>query len=136
VRCVLLAVVATALVGCGSHSASPENVVRAWSASLDRNDNEAAARLFADGAKVIQNGELTLDTHADAVTWNAGLPCGGVITSVQKHGDQVTATFRLTERPHHRCDALGQPAAALFVVRGGKIVLWHETDIPPDSSVV
>jgi hypothetical protein len=132
----LLAVAATALAGCGSHPASPESVVRAWSASLDRNDNEGAARLFVDGATVIQNGELTLDTHADAVTWNAGLPCGGVITSLQKHGDQVTAVFRLTERPHHECDAPGQPAAALFVVRHGKIVLWHETDIPPDSSIV
>src|SRR5262249_18132213 len=98
------------LTGCGFHAASPESVVRAWSASLNRNDNEGAARLFADGAKVIQDGETTLETHADAVSWNAGLPCGGRITSLQQHGDQVSATFALTDRPHHLCGGPGQAA--------------------------
>src|SRR6267378_2927069 len=76
-----------ALTACGSKkTASPSEVVRAWSAALDRNDNEQAARLFADGAQIIQNGEETLLTHADAVRWNAGLPCGGRISHLELHG--------------------------------------------------
>ena len=125
-----------ALAACGGTGArSPEAVARAWSAALDRSDDGSAARLFADGAQIVQNGELTLRDHADAVTWNEGLPCGGRITSVQKRGrDEVLVVFVLTERPGHRCDAPGQMTAALFRVVGGKIVLWHQTPAPAASS--
>ena len=52
---------AVALAGCGGHNTrSPEQVARSWSADLDRNDNDAAAWLFADGANVVQDGELVL----------------------------------------------------------------------------
>jgi hypothetical protein len=127
----ILAVV-LALAACGgSSSHSPESVARAWSAALDRSDDETAANLFANGAEIVQNGELTLRDHADAVTWNDGLPCGGHITSVQRHGKyEVLVVFNLIKRPGHRCDAPGQKAAALFRVVGGKIVLWHQTPAP------
>jgi limonene-1,2-epoxide hydrolase len=115
----------------GSKPASAPAVVRAWSAALDRNDNEQAARLFAHGAQIIQNGELTLTTHADAVRWNASLPCGGRITRLEQHGkNQMLVVFELTERPQHRCDGTGQQAAALFQVEHGEIVLWHQTAVP------
>src|SRR4029077_3905707 len=79
---------ALALAGCGgAASASAPDVVRAWSAALDANDNEHAARLFADDAQIVQNGEQILQTHADAVRWNAGLPCGGRISHLELHGD-------------------------------------------------
>jgi limonene-1,2-epoxide hydrolase len=122
--------------GCGGHgSRSPESVARAWSAALDRNDNESAARLFADDAKVVQDGELDLRDHAEAVQWNAMLPCGGTITSVTAQSKtDVLVVFKLTERPQHRCDGPGTRAAALFRVRDGKIVLWHQTQAPPESS--
>jgi hypothetical protein len=121
-----------ALAACGGHKpASPEAVARAWSAALDRNDNEAAARLFAGGAQVVQNGVLDLRTHADLVRWTASLPCGGTITSVSQAGaDEVLVIFRLTSRPGHACDTPGSDAAAIFRVRAGKIVLWHQTDVP------
>jgi hypothetical protein len=127
----ILAVVA--LAGCGSHTTpSPEAVARSWSADLDRNDNEAAARLFADGARIVQSGEIVLGDHAAAVQWNASLPCGGRIISVSPRGKtDVLVVFRLAERPGHRCDGPGTDAAALFRVRGGRIVLWHQTTVPP-----
>jgi limonene-1,2-epoxide hydrolase len=121
-----------ALTACGgAKSASAPEVVRAWSAALDRNDNERAARLFSHGAQVVQNGKLTLATHADAVRWNAGLPCGGRISGLEVRGkDLVLAVFELRARPDHRCDAEGQQAAALFEVENGQIVLWHQTAVP------
>jgi SnoaL-like domain len=127
---------ALALVGCGGHkSASPEQVAREWSAALNRGDNEAAARLFADGALIVQNGSETLQSHADAVRWNAGLPCGGRITGLEQHGqDEVVAQFELTERPRHSCDAPGGAAAAVFQVKNGKIVVWHQTELGPDDA--
>ena len=123
------------LVGCGGHQPrSAEQVARDWSAALDRNDNEAAALLFANDARVVQNGELTLTTHADAVSWNAALPCGGQIVSITRQGaNDVLVVFRLEDRPRHACDGPGSQAAALFRVRDGKIVLWHQTDVPPPS---
>ena len=123
------------LTACGSHAPrSPESVARAWSAALDRNDNEAAGKLFAAGAEIVQNGALVLRSHRDAVEWNALLPCGGRITSVTANGrDQVLVIFRLTERPRHRCDAPGAKAAALFRVEDGEIVLWHQTNVPEEA---
>jgi limonene-1,2-epoxide hydrolase len=121
-----------AVTACGSEkpAAAPE-VVRAWSAALDRNDNEEAARLFADGARIIQNGEAILATHADAVQWNAALPCGGRISHLEvRSKSQVLAVFELEERPRHHCDANGGQAAALFEVEQGRIVLWHQTPVP------
>jgi hypothetical protein len=110
-------------------------VARAWSAALNRSDNEAAGRLFADGAQIVQDGSEVLRTHADAVRWNSGLPCGGTITLLEPRGDgEVLAVFRLTDRPQHTCDAPGQQAAVLFEVRKGRIVLWHQTDVPAASS--
>jgi hypothetical protein len=119
------------LAGCGSHGRSAADVARAWSSAIDRGDNQAAARLFADRARVVQGGELVLKRHADAVRWNASLPCGGRITSVTDRGHgEVLVVFTLTERPHHACDAPGTSAAALFQVQHGRIVLWHQTEVP------
>jgi limonene-1,2-epoxide hydrolase len=135
VRILPIVVAVLALTACGGHkSASPESVARAWSAALDRSDNEAAARLFADGAQVVQSDEITLETHADALRWNAALPCGGRITKViHEAPDEVLVVFALNERPRHMCDAPGADAAAIFRVEHGKIVLWHQT-VPPDES--
>jgi hypothetical protein len=137
VRLAATALALLALTACGGHkTASPTDVVRAWSAALDRNDNEAAGGLFADGAQVIQDSESTLPTHADAVRWNSLLPCGGKITSLEMRGKElVLAVFTLKQRPRHSCDAPGEQAAALFEVQDGKIVVWHQTDVPTVSNV-
>jgi hypothetical protein len=49
-RC-LLAVLAVVAAGCGGGHRTPAQVVRAWSAALNRGDEEAAAALF--GPKVV-----------------------------------------------------------------------------------
>jgi limonene-1,2-epoxide hydrolase len=121
-----------ALTACGEKKpASASDVVRAWSAALDRNDNQQAAHLFATGAQIVQNGELTLTTQQDAVRWNEALPCGGRITHLELHGKtEVLVIFELQERPHHSCDGPGAQAATIFRVEHGRIVLWHQTPVP------
>jgi limonene-1,2-epoxide hydrolase len=134
-RLAAILVALLALTACGGHktssSSSAGEVARAWSAALDRNDSEAAGRLFADGAQVIQSDVETLATHADAVHWNSALPCGGRITLLEpQSGGRILVIFVLTERPHHICDAPGSKAAAVFQVKNGKIVVWHEVEVP------
>lgn len=109
---------------------SPVAVVRAWSRDLNRNDNAAAARLFASEARVVQPGVDVRVTFAIARAFNDSLPCGGKIVALTRHGNVVTATFKLTERPWHRCDAPGQEAAAAITVVGGKIVNWEQIPVP------
>ena len=120
------------LAGCGSGSPSAESVVRAWSAALNQDDNNTAASLFAQGAKVVQNGHvLTLRNRRQAVAWNSALPCSGKIVSIHTRGQTATATFVLGDRRHSQCDGPGQEATAIFKVVHGKIVLWHQTEAPP-----
>jgi len=132
VRLVVALLAVVALGGCGGHKTpSAEDVARAWSAALDRNDNAAAGALFAPNATVVQNGSLRLADHDQAASWNALLPCGGKITSIDRRSpSDVVAVFDLKERPGHVCDAPGRQAAALFRVRGGKIVLWQQVPVP------
>lgn len=114
---------------CGGGDRSPEGVVRAWSRAIDAGDDDSAADLFASGAEVVQGGRVTrLRTHADAVTWNAGLPCSGTIVALAERGEVVRATFLLDDRQGSPCDAPGEQATAIFRVRDGKIVLWHQVD--------
>ena len=127
--------VALALAGPAGSTLSPAAVVRAWSKALNRNDNEAAASLFAPGAVVLQPGyKIVLKTHRSAVVWNNLLPCAGKITSLRVIGTAVTANFVLGERPKHKCDAPGRAAAALFRIRKGKITLWQQ--VPPVTQPV
>jgi limonene-1,2-epoxide hydrolase len=132
VRAIPCAIVLTALLaGCGSSEPSAESVVRAWSQALNSDDNETAARLFAPGAEVVQGDTaIRLRTRADAIAWNAALPCSGRILSIRSRGNTATATFLLGDRRHSRCDGPGERATAIFRVRRGKIVLWHQTGNP------
>ena len=115
------------LAGCGGGKASPESVVRAWSKALNAGDNDAAASLFAPNAEVVQGSVVTtLRTHADAVAWNTDLPCSGKIVALTTRGAVVTATFLLGDRPSSACDGPGHRATAVFRIRDGKIVLWHQ----------
>ena len=127
---ILALLAAVALVtGCGSGSPSAESVVRAWSAALNGDDNNTAASLFAQGAKVVQNGHvLTLRNRHQALAWNSALPCSGKIVSIHTRGQTATATFVLGDRRHSQCDGPGQEATAIFKVVHGKIVLWHQTN--------
>ena len=123
---------ALALAGCGSTPPSPESVVRAWSQELNTGDNADAAKLFAPGAEIVQAGTtLRLDTQAEALAWNAALPCSGRIVSIKTNGDTTSATFILGDRPKRTCDGPGQRATAIVRVQKGKIVLWHQTSASP-----
>jgi limonene-1,2-epoxide hydrolase len=129
-------VLAVAVVGSGGaiaarSSASPAAVARAWSKALDANDNVRAAQLFAPNARIVQGGiDARLTTRALAIAFNASLPCAGRVIAVTVQGNRAIATFVLGERPKHHCDAPGIKAAALFVVRGGKITLWQQIAVP------
>jgi limonene-1,2-epoxide hydrolase len=132
----LTALAVFALAGCGSGDPSPESVVRAWSEAVNSQDNSAAARLFAENARVIQGTDVRrLHTFREARAWNAGLPCSGRILSLQARGDVVRATFLLGNRGKTRCDGPGERAQALFHIERGKIVLWHQVDpvLEPDE---
>src|SRR5919201_3404410 len=125
------AVVVALLAECGGSDPSPANVVRPWSKALNADDNQSAADLFAPGAQVIQGPVvIRLRTHADAVVWNAGLPCSGRIVALSTRGATVTATFLLGDRKTSPCDGPGHRATAVFRIRGGKIVLWHQVPEP------
>jgi limonene-1,2-epoxide hydrolase len=125
------AVLAVAAVSPAQAAETPAAVVRQWSAALNRNDNEHAAQLFARGARVVQPGvDVRLVSHKLAVAFNNALPCAGRIVAIDVRGNRATATFVLGQRPKHRCDGPGQKAAALFVVRNGKIVRWEQVAVP------
>lgn len=128
----LAGVLAVAAAGSGAaiaarSSASPAAVARAWSKALNANDNVRAAELFAPNARIVQRAvDVRLTSRALAIAFNASLPCAGRVVAVTVQGNRAVATFVLGERPKHRCDAPGVKAAALFVVRGGKIILWEQ----------
>jgi len=134
--------IALAATGCGGGSArsdepAPESVVRAWSLAINSDDNEAAARLFAQNARIIQGPiDVRLTTHRLAVLFNRSLPCSGRIVRLDRSGDVVTATFVLGPRPSGPlCTGPGEKATAAFTIRDGKIVVWHQIPVPgPGSS--
>lgn len=123
------------LVVAAHGAASPAAVARAWSHDLNANRNAAAARLFAPNARVVQPGvDVRLTSRQLAIGFNDALPCAGRIVATTVHGDRVVATFVLGQRPKHHCSSPGVKAAALFVVRGGKITLWRQVAVPnPDA---
>jgi hypothetical protein len=135
-RTALVAAVAALGAGCGGGPPSPESVVRAWNESVNSGDNEAAAELFAPGAQVIRAGRsFTLQTEAQAIRFNASLPCSGEIVDLETAGETVTATFLLADRGTIECDGPGAEVTAAFRVRDGKIVLWHQLPSPARARV-
>ena len=136
----LAAVLAVAVASSGGataarSSASPAAVARAWSKALNANDNVRAAELFAPNARIVQRTiDVRLTSRALAIAFNASLPCAGRIVAVTVHGNRAVATFVLGERPKHHCDGPGMKAAALFIVRGGKITLWEQIAVPKPNA--
>jgi hypothetical protein len=112
-----------------------QEIVSAWSEALNSGNNEAAADLFAPGAVVVQNGlAAELTTHADAIAFNASLPCSGRIVEMTTEGEVVTAVFELGDRTTGACDAApGTRAAAQFLIRAHKIIAWQQIPVPEDG---
>jgi limonene-1,2-epoxide hydrolase len=138
VRVAALLLLVFALTACGSpKAATPEQVARAWSVALNRDDNATAGGLFAKDAQVIQGDVTLLHTKDEATHWNSLLPCGGTIVGItQQAKDEVLVVFRLQERAMHVCDGPSDAAAAIFRVQHGKIVLWHQVPPPAPRATV
>jgi hypothetical protein len=130
-RAAVLVAVFLVLVPAGSAARGPAAVVRAWSAAVNRGDNQAAANLFAKNAVVAQGSFiLPLKTHRLAVLWNKGLPCAGHILSITVQKNVADATFRLSDRsPVQRCDAPGAKVRAAFTVNNGKIAAFVQLPV-------
>jgi hypothetical protein len=123
----LLIILALVAAGCGGSShRTPAQVVRAWSAAVNRGDDEAAAGLF--GAKVVfvaGDYQTVLRTHAQALAFNRGLRWCGPIVRLARHGDEVVARFWLRTRGH--CERGGRERGSVaFTVRDGKIVFFDQ----------
>ena len=133
----LAATLAVAAAGSGAaiaaHSAaSPEAVARAWSKALNANDNARSRQALRPqrARRPAQRRRLPLEPRdRDRVQRFAPLRAGASSRSTST-GNRAVATFVLGERPKHHCDAPGVKAAALFVVRNGKITLWQQVAVP------
>jgi len=142
VRRILLLVLAIVVLAAPPALAAPptraqqmREVVRAWSARLNANDNAGLARLFALPALVIQAPyAFKLRTRAEVAHWYAGLPCSGRVVSISISGRFATAVFRLGNRGDSPCDAPGTLAAARFEIVGGKIRSWMQVAVPAKQS--
>ena len=130
-RAAVLVAVFLVVVPPASATRGPAAVVRAWSAAVNRGDNQAAANLFAKNAVVAQGSYiLPLKTHRLAVLWNTGLPCAGHILSITVRKNVADATFRLSDRsPVQRCDAPGTKVRAAFTVQNGKIAAFVQLPV-------
>jgi hypothetical protein len=140
-RAALLGVAVLCLAGCGGGEpedegsaqgdaarSEDEEVIRGWSAAVNRGDYDRAADLFAEGAVVEQVTEIRLDTHAEAVAFNRGLPCRADVTDVDAEGNSALAAFDLREGRTGECTE-GGSARVRFVISDGQIEEWRQ--LPP-----
>jgi hypothetical protein len=123
-----LAVLAIAAAGCGGGRKPPEEVVHAWSAAVNRGDDQAAAALFGKRVVFVAGDYQTvLRTRAQAVAFNRMLHWCGPIVRLARQGDEVMAQFSLASRPSGRCErGGGERASVEFRVRDGKIVFFDQ----------
>ena len=122
-----LVVLAVAAAGCGGSShRTPAEVVRAWSAALNRGDEEAAAGLFGPNAVFVAGDYQTvLRTREQALAFHREMVWCGPIVRLRAHGDEVEAQFSLASR--RRCERGGRERGSVyFRVRDGKIVFFDQ----------
>lgn len=116
----------------GDADPADARVIDEWARTLKRGDLDAAADYFALPS-VAENGPILLRIrdHADAVAFNASLPCGARLIEATTEAEFVVATFRLGERPGPgSCGSgTGETAQTAFVIRGGEIVEWRRVGI-------
>jgi len=124
-----LIVLAVAAAGCGGERhKTPEQVVRTWSAALNRGDNEAAAALFGSKVKSVAGDyQRVLRTRAQTLAFNRELGWCGPIVRIARHGNEVVAQFSLATRAPGRCERGGRERGSVdFFVRDGKIVFFSQ----------
>ena len=123
----LLSVLALVAVGCGGSShRSPAQVVRAWSAAVNRGDDEAATALFGSKAVFIAGDyQAVLRTRAEVLAFHREMVWCGPIVRLRAHGDEVEAQFSLASR--RRCERGGRERGSVyFRVREAKIVFFDQ----------
>jgi hypothetical protein len=117
--------------------ATMERVVRAWSDNLNAGDNEALARLFALPALIAQvDGVGEFTSYEQIAAFFALLPCSGTVVSIAyDEPDVALAVFELGDRTTSPCDATpGTLAAARFVFRDGKLIVWQQVPVPGEQT--
>jgi hypothetical protein len=151
-RRLALAVLAPALIGCGSggsdkaadtrqspgattpaprpadtRRADPRAAatIGAWVDAERTGEAIRAAAYFSLPAIVLNGPEpLLLRTRDQVRLWNAALPCGATLLRAVDVRGWTIARFRLLERPGRRCDGVGNTATTAFAMREGKIAMW------------
>ncbi len=137
VKIAATALATLALTGCGGHHA---RLARGCRPQLERRPRPQRQRSCCTAVRGRREGRPERRGRSWPITrppcsGTQSLPCGGKIVSVTPSGKtDVVVVFRLTERPGHHCDGPGSEAAALFRVRDGRIVLWHQTAPPEQPS--
>jgi hypothetical protein len=120
-----LAAAALVLAACGGADSSPEGVVRAWAESVRLGDAEAAARLIAPGAEVVDGARTTvLRTEADALRYSRNEACAGGVVRIEQRGGTVEAEFDVRGAAPRHCGGAAVERT-LFRVRDGRITLLH-----------
>jgi hypothetical protein len=124
----LIVLVVTA-TGCGGSSPrTPAEVVRAWSAAVNRGDDEAAAALF--GSRVVfvaGDSRWVLRTRAQALAFNRAIGWCGPIVRLARDGGEMVAQFSLASRSSGHCERGGRERGSVaFRVREGEIVFFDQ----------
>jgi SnoaL-like domain len=127
-RCFLVVLAVTAAACGGSSRRTPAQVVRAWSAAVNRGDNEAAAALF--GSRVVfvaGDSRSVLRTRAQALALNRAIGWCGPIVRLARTDEEIVARFSLASRPNGHCERGGRDRGSVaFRVRDGKIVEFDQ----------
>jgi hypothetical protein len=113
---------------------SDRETIDGWARTLARSDEDGAARYFATPLLVSQGPTQQLTTRAAVRAFNASLPCGARLLATRRERGYVVATFRLKNRPGHRCDSPGAKAAVAFRFRDGRISEWRRVPVPGEDS--
>ena len=109
-------------------------VIDGWARTLARSDEKGAARFFALPLLVSQGPAQRLTTRDEVRAFNSSLPCGARLLKVRRERRYVIGTFRLVDRPGHRCDSPGAKAAVAFAFRGDRISEWRRVPVPGEDA--
>ena|SRR6188472_1507339 len=108
-------------------------LIAGWANALREGNAERAARYFALPAIVAQSDTIQLATHADALEFNEGLPCGARLLEVQHNGRYIVGTFRLTAKPGQTCLTPGQRVRVAFVIQRRHFTEWRQVPDRPGA---
>jgi hypothetical protein len=121
----------------GDADAKAIAVVDEWAMALSAGDLTRAASYFAIPS-VAENGPsvIRIRNRSDALLFNESLPCGAELLRAEEEGGQVTATFRLGERPGPGTCGSGAGARAKtsFRIEEGKITIWQRVPTAGESA--